>query len=320
MIGENSNNTLDLIIQKNIWQPSQPLRLHLGCGENYLDGYINIDYPPKEHPVMNVNADIYQDITQLQFPSGSVDEIRLHHVFEHFDRVYALALLIKWHVWLKIGGRLIIETPDLIGSAKTLLSDAPWSRKMAVVRHLAGSHEASWAFHLDHWFPERFEHTLTRFGFGSIETKTFSWQNEPFLSNVIVVAVKKSNLSLNELITIAEDLLKESLVVQSEKPLFDVWCKKLRTMIQEEPISNIKQESYLGKVQEVSDIEEIQYEELQKMWENNFRDVSVLIKLAKFELVRANRKKAKNYLIAATTVDPNNKEAKTMLEKIETIR
>ncbi len=226
-------------------------------------------------------------------------------------------MLIEWHIWLKIGGRLVIETPDLIGSAKTILSDAPWSRKMAVVRHLAGSHEASWAFHLDHWFPERFEHTLVKFGFSPIEIKTFSWSNEPFLSNVIVVAIKKSSLLLDELIVIAEDLLKESLVAEAEKPLFDVWCKQLRTMIHEKSIPNIKQSPLSGKVNEVSDIDNDRYERLYSILRNNFRDVSALIQLAEIELARDNRKKATNYLIAAITIHPANKAAKAMLEKIE---
>ncbi len=236
-----TNNTLDLIIQSNIWQPEQPLRLHLGCGENYLKGYVNIDFPQEEHPVMNVKADIYQDITQLQFPNESVDEIRLHHVFEHFSRITALALLIKWHIWLKVGGKLHIETPDLIGIAKTLLSNAPWTRKMAAIRHLSGSHEASWAFHLDHWFPERFERTLARFGFDPIETETFTWPREPFLSNVQVVAVKKLSLSLNELMNVAQDLLKESMVAEAEKPLFNLWCEQLRSTISDTLISTSKE-------------------------------------------------------------------------------
>ena len=90
--------------------------------EQYLDGYVNVDYPPSEHNVMQVKADVYANVTELDFPAGSVDEVGLHHVFEHFNRVTALAMLIKWHNWLKIGGKLHIETPDLAGSAKTLLS------------------------------------------------------------------------------------------------------------------------------------------------------------------------------------------------------
>jgi len=118
-------DVLSQLISARLWSEPKPLRLHLGCGKWHFDGYINIDYPPKEHNVVtHLGADLYADITTLNFPSHSVDEIRLHHVFENFDRSTALGLLIKWHEWLKTGGTLRIETPDLIGSAKTLLSDA----------------------------------------------------------------------------------------------------------------------------------------------------------------------------------------------------
>ena len=73
-------------------------KLHLGCGTTYLNGYINIDYPESEHNHIKPICDRYEDITKLSFDEGSIDEIRLHHVFEYFGRVQALALLIKWHL------------------------------------------------------------------------------------------------------------------------------------------------------------------------------------------------------------------------------
>ena len=83
----------------------RPIRLHLGCGEKYLEGYVNIDYPPDEHSVqVSSPADVYADITELSYEPGSVAEVRLHHVFEHFDRVTALSLLIDWYAWLEEGG------------------------------------------------------------------------------------------------------------------------------------------------------------------------------------------------------------------------
>lgn len=64
----------------------EALKLHLGCGEVYLDGYRNIDYPPSEHTVQTqTKVDEYADILrELVYPRASIEEVRLHHVFEHF--------------------------------------------------------------------------------------------------------------------------------------------------------------------------------------------------------------------------------------------
>lgn len=81
-------------------------KIHLGCGERYLEGYLNIDFPSSEH----------HNLLEFSYEKESVSEIRLHHVFEHFDRATALALF------------------------------SPWKRKRLVAtRHIFGSHEASWA-------------------------------------------------------------------------------------------------------------------------------------------------------------------------------
>lgn len=93
-----------LLAQARAVHPGQPVRLHLGCGEQHFSGYVNIDHPSDQHNVMRSVADIQADVRHLDFPDGSIDEIRLHHVFEHFPRVVALALLIRWHRWLKVGG------------------------------------------------------------------------------------------------------------------------------------------------------------------------------------------------------------------------
>ena len=213
------------------WRPGAPLRLHLGCGETHLEGYVNIDYPPSEHNVMKIQADHYADITALRCPALSVDEVRLHHVFEHFSRVNALALLVRWHQWLKIGGKLHIATPDLVGSARNLLGASSWKTKMGAVRHLAGDQSASWAYHIDHWFPERFQHTFETFGFSSIETTSTMWEKEPFLANVEATAYKSCNLDRRTLIERAERLLAESMVAPEEAPTFEVWRGQLHAAL-----------------------------------------------------------------------------------------
>ena len=66
-----------------------------------MDGYVNIDYPPDDKTIMNVKADVYQDVNTLEYADSSVDEVRSHHLLEHFNRVDALKMLAKWRRWLK---------------------------------------------------------------------------------------------------------------------------------------------------------------------------------------------------------------------------
>ncbi|MFO7733951.1 MAG: methyltransferase domain-containing protein, partial [Candidatus Aminicenantes bacterium] len=115
-------SAFDFLIEKRIARPNSPLRLHLGCGEVFLRNYVNIDFPPSSHTVQHkAVADVFADLKDLSFPAFSVDEVRLHHVFEHFDRPTSLALLCTWQQWLKIGGVLIIETPDFEAAVKRML-------------------------------------------------------------------------------------------------------------------------------------------------------------------------------------------------------
>jgi predicted SAM-dependent methyltransferase len=167
------------------------MKLHLGCGRYYLDGYTNIDYPPAEHTVQaDIKADIYCDIVKLHFPAGSIEEIRLHHLFEHFSRPVALALLCRWRDWLAPGGKLHIETPDLKASAWLLVSPlVSYEKKHEVIRHLFGSHEAHWAIHWDGWYPERLTRTLQHLGFDIASIRTTKWG---YLRNVEVIADKGS--------------------------------------------------------------------------------------------------------------------------------
>jgi predicted SAM-dependent methyltransferase len=209
--------------KKGLWQENLPLRLHLGCGQFRIKGYVNIDLPSDKNSVLKSKADYKANILKLDFPQSSVDEIRLQHVFEHFSRVTALALLTKWHKWLKVGGVLHIETPDVVGCAKVLVSDAPYKIKMGIIRHLAGDQAESWGFHVDHWFKERYEHTLKKLGFEIVSIDNFSWDREPYLANVTVIAKKTRDLSENELISAGRELLWESAIDATEKPTYEKW-------------------------------------------------------------------------------------------------
>lgn len=217
-------------------------RLHLGCGLQYFEGYINIDYPQSEHTVQqNARVDLYADITRLNFPADTIDEIRLHHVFEHFDRAHALALLVHWAKWLKIGGILHIETPDVMQSARQLVSGISYGQKQAVMRHVFGSHESDWAYHYDGWYDEKFVNVLGKLGF-KVSVRNWSWNEYPNLANVEVLAVKERSMSSEELLRSADEILKDSMVnnVESEQTMCKVWQAKMHDafkVIEESPVT-----------------------------------------------------------------------------------
>jgi SAM-dependent methyltransferase len=146
------------------------MKLHLGCGEKYLEGYVNIDFPDSEQSVIKTKADVYyKNMSELSYPDNSVDEIRSHHLFEHFTRAQALKLIARWRRWLKPGGLLVIETPDFTTSATLFVGSSSVKRRFELARHIYGSQEAGWADHKDFWDTYKFSFVFKKFGFKKIK-------------------------------------------------------------------------------------------------------------------------------------------------------
>lgn len=66
--------------------PPAPLKLNLGCGQNHLAGYVNVD--------RFGSPDVRHDLEQFPWPweTGSVDEVMFNHVLEHLGATTALYL------------------------------------------------------------------------------------------------------------------------------------------------------------------------------------------------------------------------------------
>ena len=94
------------------------LKLHLGCGEVHLDGYINIDATKSE------KVDLCVDIRQIHtvFRPGSVTEVLMIHVLSYLNLWEARVFFRHVHQILEPGGRLIIETPDVAKCAHRLVA------------------------------------------------------------------------------------------------------------------------------------------------------------------------------------------------------
>lgn len=89
------------------------MRLHLGCGDVHLEGWVNIDrrYQPGVDRVENIGL-------LHRFEVGSVDEAYSCHALDHFSRWEYPHVLKRWAALLKPGGILRISLPDFAWAAK----------------------------------------------------------------------------------------------------------------------------------------------------------------------------------------------------------
>ena len=92
------------------------LKLHLGCGNAHIDGYVNIDirYLPSVDKVDNIKF-------LRSYAKNSVDVIYASHVLEHVGRWEYTAVLQRWFDLLKSGGVLRLAIPDFEAIAKYYL-------------------------------------------------------------------------------------------------------------------------------------------------------------------------------------------------------
>jgi len=86
-------------------------KLHLGCGNHLLSGWLNIDTQIEQN---SVQPTLQHDLTQpLPFSSESIEFIVSEHFIEHVTRDQACHLLRECYRFLKPEGVLRISTPDL---------------------------------------------------------------------------------------------------------------------------------------------------------------------------------------------------------------
>jgi predicted SAM-dependent methyltransferase len=210
------------------------LKLHLGCGQRYLEGYENIDFPSSFHSVQERNvADLNADILSLRFTAQSIEEVRLHHVYEHFPRPIACALLAGWFSWLKLGGTLHIEVPDFKKTARIMLNPlVSFGRKAVAERHLFGSHEANWAIHCEGYTPQLLKKMLESFGFRVIRMNQSTWlgtYNFELFAEKATDGISKYDFTFITAKYLRNFLLDEG---ESETKLLDVWLKMFNDQLE----------------------------------------------------------------------------------------
>jgi predicted SAM-dependent methyltransferase len=83
-------------------------KLHLGCGRNCIDGWLNTDLEPSRPTVASLNA-----TARYPLPDAAFDYVFSEHMIEHIVYSDAQIMLRECYRVLKPGGRIRISTPNL---------------------------------------------------------------------------------------------------------------------------------------------------------------------------------------------------------------
>jgi predicted SAM-dependent methyltransferase len=129
--------------------------VNLGCGKYPLPGYVNVD--------LHEPADVQGDVWDLNF--DDVEAVRMDHFLEHFSHRVTLQLLMRVRSWMKPGGMLQVEVPDM----DTIMGGGykDW------LRYVYGSQQHEGEFHRSGFTTESLYAVLKDAGFTEIKTACF---------------------------------------------------------------------------------------------------------------------------------------------------
>lgn len=82
------------------------MKLHIGCGNRVITGFVHVDVLPLGHLGARARVDA------LPFADGAFELAYASHVLEHFGRHEQRAVLAEWRRILAPGGWLRVAVPD----------------------------------------------------------------------------------------------------------------------------------------------------------------------------------------------------------------
>ncbi len=182
------------------------LKLHLGCGSNIKQGYLNIDQ------YVNSPGIIQMDIFNLAIESEFVDEIYTEHMLEHLSKFEVPLALKEWARVLKPDGKLVMNLPNLEWCLDQWLAKTEEERWGWQLDTIFGLQTHLGEFHKTGFTEQRLHQLLTDAGFMNIEISEH-WSHG---QSCFWVEASKNNL-LNKY----EGLIQAA-VNQTEKFLDDI--------------------------------------------------------------------------------------------------
>ncbi|HEY7171061.1 MAG TPA: methyltransferase domain-containing protein [Vicinamibacterales bacterium] len=142
-------------------------RLHLGCGDRFIRGFLHVDARPLPH------VDIVTPLDRLpMLPDESASLVYASHVLEHFPRYQTVAVLTEWRRILEPGGLLRLAVPDF---EKLIQVYEMSSRNLdAVLGPLVGRQDHPYNFHYMAFDRRKLTTLLLEAGFR--EVREWDWR------------------------------------------------------------------------------------------------------------------------------------------------
>jgi SAM-dependent methyltransferase len=189
------------------------MKLHLGNGTVYLEGWVNIDlvgklakdfpemvrrnkttvdnyykFPFRQNKGNNV-ADVLMDVRKLKFENDSVSEILCVNLIDHMRKEEFVTTLQEWKRVLRVGGTLIIDIDDRAKQAEILVSaetneEVEWALRLIYCDHVREGRTHLWGY-----TPEYLKQILVNAGF------TYEWTRRDYImhdvtSNFQIMVIK----------------------------------------------------------------------------------------------------------------------------------
>lgn len=150
----------DLVSRKSDKLVNNQIKLHLGCNDRKIHGYINIDGR------VEVKPDKVEDVFTLpSFEKNTISVIYLCHVLEHASRADAQQAISRYYDLLQEGGVLRISVPDFDALCRhyIIYQDLEYLENM-----LDGKQGHKYDFHYSSFDFKYLEKLLLNVGFKSV--------------------------------------------------------------------------------------------------------------------------------------------------------
>jgi predicted SAM-dependent methyltransferase len=152
------------------------MKLHLGSGSRYLEGYLHIDIADYEHIDINSSVDKLNTID-----NDTIDEIYASHVIEYFDRNEVEFVLKEWKRVLKKDAVLRIAVPNFEALIKVYRETGEIEKILGPLYGKWGLNDSSFIYHKTVYDENSLTALLERIGFSDI--KIWDWR-EVFKNNL----------------------------------------------------------------------------------------------------------------------------------------